>query len=179
HHGNGTQALFDADPRLLYVSTHAWPFYPGSGAVEETGSGEAEGTMINIPMPHGAGDAAFDAAYEQVVVPALERFAPELVVVSCGWDGHARDALAPLNLTTAGYTTVMRRVVEAADVVCDGRLVVALEGGYDEHALAWCAGALCELLLDESPTPDPEPVDPLPGPDVDALIGAVRSAAGL
>jgi acetoin utilization deacetylase AcuC-like enzyme len=179
HHGNGTQALFDADPRLLYISTHASPFYPGTGTVEETGSGDAAGTMINIPLPHGAGDAVFDAVYEQAVLPALARFAPQLIVVSSGWDAHARDPLAPLNLTTTGYTAIARRVIEAADALSDGRLVVALEGGYDEHALAWCAGALCELLLDEDPTPDPQPVDPEPWPDIGPLLDAVRSTHGL
>ncbi|MEE8337505.1 MAG: histone deacetylase, partial [Dehalococcoidia bacterium] len=175
---------FDADPRLLYVSTHASPFYPGSGGYTQTGAGEAKGTMVNIPLPHGAGDAAFEAAYERVVVPALERFAPQLVVVSCGWDAHVRDPLAPLNVTTEGYTNVARRVIEAADALCEGRLVLALEGGYDEHALAWSAGALCELLLDEQPTPDPQPVAPpaseLPPPEqIDELLDAVRSAVGL
>jgi acetoin utilization deacetylase AcuC-like enzyme len=184
HHGNGTQAIFDADPRLLYVSTHASPFYPGTGGYTHTGSGEATGTMVNIPLPHGAGDEAYDAAYERVVVPALERFAPQLVVVSCGWDGHVRDPLAPLNLTTEGYTNVARQVIEAADTLCGGRLVVALEGGYDEHALAWSAGALCELLLDEAVTPDPEPAEPQsselpPAEEIDELLDAVRSAVGL
>jgi acetoin utilization deacetylase AcuC-like enzyme len=126
HHGNGTQAIFDADPRLLYVSTHASPFYPGTGGYTHTGAGEATGTMVNIPLPHGAGDDAYDAAYERVVVPALERFAPQLVVVSCGWDAHARDPLAPLNLTTDGYTNVARQVIEAADTLCEGRLVDTL-----------------------------------------------------
>ncbi len=184
HHGNGTQALFDADPRLLYLSTHASPFYPGGGGYTQTGAGEAKGTKVNIPLPHGAGDDAFDAAYERVVVPALGRFAPELVVVSCGWDAHARDPLAPLNVTTEGYTNVARRVIEAADTLCGGRLVLALEGGYDEHALAWSAGALCELLLDEAPTPDPQPAEPPPSElppaaEIDELLDAVRSAVGL
>ncbi len=184
HHGNGTQAIFDADPRLLYVSTHASPFYPMTGAIEETGSGDGAGTMINIPLPLGAGDAAFNAAYEQVVVPALDRFAPQLVLVSSGWDAHVRDPLGPLNVTTDGYTRAARRVMEAADAVAGGRVVVALEGGYDEHALAWSAGALCELLLGEEPTPDPQPVAPpkdpaAPEPNVDVLIAAVRATAGL
>jgi acetoin utilization deacetylase AcuC-like enzyme len=184
HHGNGTQAIFDADPRLLYISTHASPFYPMTGAIEETGSGDATGTMINIPLPLGAGDAAFDAAYEQIVVPALERFAPQLVLVSSGWDAHVRDQLGPLNVTTDGYTRAARRVIEAADAVAGGKVVVAFEGGYDEHALAWSAGALCELLLGEEPTPDPEPLAPpkdpaTPEPNVDALIATVRATAGL
>ena len=179
HHGNGTQAIFDADPRLLYVSTHASPFYPGSGDYRETGTGEAAGTTVNIPLPHGAGDDAFVAAYQRVALPALERFRPQLVLVSCGWDAHARDPLGPLNVTTEGYTRVARLVLDAAGALCDGRVVAALEGGYDAHALAWCAGALCELLLGEEPTPDPEPVSPSPGPDVGPALSAVRAAVGL
>ncbi len=179
HHGNGTQAIFDADPRLLYVSTHASPFYPGTGGYGESGAGAAAGTKVNVPLPHGAGDDAFVAAYERVVAPALERFRPQLVLVSCGWDAHARDGLAPLQVTTAGYTRVARVVLDAAATLCEGRVVVALEGGYDPHALAWCSGALCELLLGDEPTPDPEPASPPPGPDVSDLLDAVRAAVGL
>ena len=177
HHGNGTQAIFDADPRVLYFSTHASPLYPGSGAVEDCGTGQARGTMVHVPLPPGVGDAEFVQAYERVGVPALERFRPQLVLVSCGWDAHARDPLGPLAVTTDGYTRVARLVRDAAASLCDGRLVVTLEGGYDTHVLAWCAGALCELLLGEEPTPDPQPVDPPPGPDVSDVIAAARRVA--
>jgi acetoin utilization deacetylase AcuC-like enzyme len=181
HHGNGTQAIFDADPRVLYVSTHAYPYYPGTGALEDRGVGEAAGTKINVPLPHGAGDAAFHAAYERVAVPALEAFAPELVLVSCGWDSHARDPLGPLAVSTAGYTAVARLIIDAAARLCDGRLVAVLEGGYDEHALACCAQALCELLLGDEPTPDPEQGAGRPElvGNVDDVIAAARAAAGL
>ena len=181
HHGNGTQAIFDADPRVLYVSTHAYPYYPGSGAVGERGLGEATGTKINIPLPRGAGDRAFLAAYQQVAVPALEAFEPQLVLVSCGWDSHARDPLGALAVSTEGYTTVARMILEAAERLCDGRLVAVLEGGYDEHALACCAQALCELLLGDEPTPDPEQGAGRPElvSEIDAVIAAARAAAGL
>lgn len=180
HHGNGTQAIFDADPRVLYFSTHAAPYYPGTGRVEDSGIGWAQGTKVNVPLPHGTSDAGFVAAYEQVCVPALERFRPQLVLVSSGWDAHARDPLAPLMVTTAGYTRVARLVRDAASQLCDGRLVVALEGGYDEHALAWCASALGALLLGDEPEPDPEPVvAPLRVPSVEAVIEAARRVAGL
>ena len=179
HHGNGTQAILEAEPRVLYASTHAAPFYPGTGAVGESGTGQARGTMLNLPLPAGTGDAGFVAAYEQAVLPALERFRPQLVLVSCGWDAHARDPLAPLAVSTAGYTQVARLVIEAAARLADGRLVVALEGGYDEHALAWCASALCELLLGDEPTPDPQPTAPAREPDVAPAIRAARDAIGL
>ncbi len=183
HHGNGTQAIFDADPRLLYVSTHAAPFYPGTGHYLDAGRGEAAGTKVNVPLTAGTSDRGFVAAYERVVLPAIERFRPELLLVSCGWDAHARDPLAPLNVTTDGYTRVAQLVLDAASTLCEGRMVVALEGGYDTHALAWCAGALCELLLGDTPTPDPGPVFAHRGapeePDVEPLLEAVRRAVGL
>jgi acetoin utilization deacetylase AcuC-like enzyme len=179
HHGNGTQAIVEAEPRVLYASTHAAPFYPGTGAVSDTGDGPARGTKLNIPLPARTGDAGFVAAYEQAVLPALERFHPQLLLVSCGWDAHARDPLAPLAVSTAGYTAVARLVIEAAAQLCDGRLIVALEGGYDEHALAWCASALCELLLGEEPTPDPQPIAPAAEPDVAPILRAARAAIGL
>ena len=181
HHGNGTQAIFDDEPRVLYVSTHAYPFYPGTGAIEDRGVGAASGTMVNIPLPGGAGDAAFRAAYGQVAVPALEAFGPELVFVSCGWDSHARDQLGPLAVSTAGYTAVARMIVDAANRLCDGRLVAVLEGGYDEHALAHCSQALCQLLLGDEPSPDPLQGSGKPDlvGNIDSVIAAARAAAGL
>lgn len=174
HHGNGTQAVFNNDPRVLYFSTHAYPFYPGTGDVEDTGIEMALGTKVNVPLPPGTGDHGFLAAYERIAVPALERFEPQIVLVSCGWDAHARDPLAPLNVTTDGYTRVAQLVLDAARRLCGGRVVVALEGGYDTHALAWCSSALVELLLGDAPTPDPEPVHPPDGPDCAQLIENVR-----
>ena len=184
HHGNGTQDIFDAEPRVLYASTHASPFYPGSGHYRDAGRGRAEGTKVNVPLPAGTGDEGFLAAYEQVVLPAIARFEPELILVSSGWDAHARDPLAPLLVTTDGYTRVARMVLDAARDVADGRVVVVLEGGYDEHALAWCAGGLCELLLGDEPTPDPQPLTPRPvavgaEPSLGTLLDDVRTAVGL
>ena len=179
HHGNGTQAIFDADPDVLYVSTHASPFYPGTGAVAESGMGAARGTKVNIPLPLGTGDAGYATAFDSAVVPALERFNPELILVSCGWDAHIRDPIGPMQVSTAGYTLIAQRIVQAADQLCDGRLVATLEGGYDEHALAWCASAFCEVLLGEEPIPDPEPLAAKAEPDVAAVISEARREAGL
>lgn len=179
HHGNGTQAIFDSDPRVLYVSTHASPFYPGTGDIGEIGRGEARGTKVNIPLPHGTGDRGFIDAYERVAVPVMERHQPQLVLVSSGWDSHARDPLGTLNVSTAAYTRAAAVVLDAARRLSGGRVVVVLEGGYDAHALAWCASGLVQLLLGEDPVPDPAPVTPPPGPDVTALIDAVRGAFAL
>ena len=179
HHGNGTQAIFETDRRVLYVSTHASPFYPGTGQYTDTGIGVAEGTKVNIPLPHGTGDTGFLAAYEQVVVPALERHRPELVFVSSGWDSHARDPLGTLQVSTEAYTRVASMVYEVARQSAAGRVIAVLEGGYDTHALAWCASALCEVLLGEEPTPDPEPTYAPREPDITALLTEVRRAVGL
>ena len=116
------------------------------------------------------------AAYRDLIVPEVERFRPQLIFVSCGWDAHARDPLAMLEVTTAGYMEIARLVIEAAERACDGRLVAVLEGGYDTHALAWCSSALCELLLGDEPTPDPDPVPAHEGPDASDIIDAARRA---
>lgn len=174
HHGNGTQARFAGDPRVLYASTHQSPLYPGTGDVWESGAGEDRATLINVPLPPAAGDRALTSAYRDLILPEMERFRPELVLVSSGWDAHARDPLAMLEVSTAGFTEVARMAIETADRVCDGRLVAVLEGGYDLHALAWCSSALCELLLGEDATPDPEPLVADAEPDVTEVIEAVR-----
>ncbi len=179
HHGNGTQAIFEAEPGALYACTHEYPYYPGTGHYSETGTGEGRGTTVNVPLPHGAGDEAITRAYREVILPALARFAPEVVLVSSGWDAYRRDPLAGLEVSTAGYTQVAREAIEAADRLCAGRVVVCLEGGYDEHALAWCAGSLVSLLLGEEPAPDPEPGEVQSEPDVTPVIEAVRQAIGL
>ncbi len=179
HHGNGTQAIFDAEPRVFYASTHGSPLYPGTGDVHEIGIGPARGTKVNVPLAPGSGDRAILAAYRDLILPEMERFQPELVLVSCGWDAHTRDPLAMLNVTTEGYTEVARQVIEAADSLCDSRLIAVLEGGYDTHALAWCASALCELLLGDEPTPDPEQTGPAAGgraPEVGPVLDAVRQS---
>src|SRR5206468_1383191 len=110
HHGDGTQELFDADPRLVYASTHQWPLYPGSGLPEERGSGAAEGTKHNVPLPPGAGDDAFMAAWEERLLPVVEAFAPEALVVSAGYDAHRDDPLANLLVSEAGFGAVAEMV---------------------------------------------------------------------
>lgn len=179
HHGNGTQDIFNDDPRVLYVSTHAAPFYPGTGHFSESGVGDARGTKVNVPMPHGSGDAAYAAVYDLIVLPAIERFAPELIFVSCGWDAHARDFLAPLALSTAGYGAIAAKLLSVAAGVCGGRVVAALEGGYDTHALGWCTSTFVELMLGDAPTPDPEPIVAGPEPEIEPIVKAVRREIGL
>lgn len=146
HHGNGTQHAFEADPSVMYLSVHQFPFYPGTGAAEETGTGEGRGTTVNVGMPAGAGDADVLAAFDRVLIPALVGFAPDLVVVSAGFDAHRADPLAGLDMTEAGYRQVARRVVAAAEEVAGGRVVTVLEGGYDLGALSRSLVAVVEVM---------------------------------
>ncbi|MBI5289041.1 MAG: histone deacetylase [Chloroflexi bacterium] len=155
HHGNGTQDAFYAQPRVLYASTHEYPFYPGTGAAEEIGSGEGRGFNINIPMPHGSGDAEHRRAFEEMVAPALRRFQPQLIIVSAGYDAHFADEIAMQKLSVDGYGALTSIVKAAADELCDGRLLVAQEGGYHLTALPWCVRRTIELLRGDEPTPDP------------------------
>ena len=130
HHGNGTQAAFYADPSVFYVSTHQSPFYPGTGAASDMGDGPGVGATLNLPLPAGTGDETVIAAYEEIVCPALRQFRPDLLLVSAGFDAHALDPLAGLQMTTAGFARLLDLLAEAADELCDGRLVAVTEGGY-------------------------------------------------
>jgi acetoin utilization deacetylase AcuC-like enzyme len=142
HHGNGTQAIFYEDPTVLYVSSHQYPYYPGTGAAAETGAGEGRGYTLNIPLAAGATDADVEAAYRSRVVPALDGFRPELVIVSAGFDAHYLDPLAGLRLTTPGYAGIVGLLEDAARRLCDGRIAFTTEGGYHLSALRECLEAV-------------------------------------
>ncbi|MDP9237137.1 MAG: histone deacetylase [Chloroflexota bacterium] len=164
HHGNGTQDVFYADPSVLYVSTHEYPFYPGTGAAREIGTGEGRGTNINIPLPHGCGDAEYCRAFEEIVVPALHRFRPELILVSAGYDAHFADPMANQQLSVEGYGSLASMTKAAAERLCGGRIVAALEGGYDLVAMPWSVRRTIEILNGDLPTPDPLGTVDTPGP---------------
>jgi acetoin utilization deacetylase AcuC-like enzyme len=144
HHGNGTQDICFADPALFYGSSHQSPCYPGTGAAGEHG---IAGNVVNAPLPPGADGAAFRAAWEQTILPALDRFAPELLIVSAGFDAHRADPLAQLRLQTEDFGWITRKLMELADIHCAGRLVSVLEGGYDLEALAASAAMHVRMLL--------------------------------
>jgi acetoin utilization deacetylase AcuC-like enzyme len=137
HHGNGTQAAFEDDGDVLFISLHQHPStcYPGSGHEWETGVGAGEGATINIPFDPGSEDDDYLRAFDSKVVPALERFRPEFMLVSAGFDAHRDDPLAQMNLSEEAYERMTRLLVQVADVHCGGRLVSALEGGYNLRAL--------------------------------------------
>ncbi|HEX4113778.1 MAG TPA: histone deacetylase family protein [Stellaceae bacterium] len=143
HHGNGTQAAFAADPAFFYASTHQAPFYPGTGAAEETGIGN----IVNIPLRAGAGSAAFRAAYERAILPALEEFRPDFVLVSAGFDAHRNDPLAQLMVEEADFVWVTERLMDVAARHAGSRIVSSLEGGYDLAALAASAAAHISTLM--------------------------------
>jgi acetoin utilization deacetylase AcuC-like enzyme len=143
HHGNGTQAAFEADGGLFYASTHQYPLYPGTGAASETGVGN----VVNVPLRPMAGSSQFRLGVTQRILPALDAFRPELVVVSAGFDAHRSDPLAQLMLEEADYTWVTEKLLEVAYRHAAGRLVATLEGGYDLPALAASAAAHIGVLM--------------------------------
>ena len=131
HHGNGTQDIFWSEPRVMYASSHQWPLYPDTGARTDTGVGN----IVNVPLPPESGSAQFRQACEQIVLPALDAFAPQLLLISAGFDAHRLDPLANLNLETGEYAWITRRLVELAERHAKGRIVSSLEGGYSLEAL--------------------------------------------
>ncbi|HXG01842.1 MAG TPA: histone deacetylase [Candidatus Binatia bacterium] len=177
HHGNGTQDAFYEDGSVLYISTHQYPYYPGTGHWRETGAGAGTGATLNVPLPGGCGDAEYGLVFDDLVEPALRRFRPGLVLVSAGYDAHHADPIdgAEMRLSCAGYASLIRRLKVVAGEVCEGRMVVALEGGYNLTALSWAVRNSCEVLLGEEPSPDPiGPAPPRTAPDITALVAAIR-----
>jgi acetoin utilization deacetylase AcuC-like enzyme len=144
HHGNGTQAAFEDDPTLFYASTHQWPLYPSTGAESETGRHH---NVVNATLPPRAGSPEFRAAMQTKVLPAMRAFAPDLIMISAGFDAHRRDPLAQLNLTEDDFVWATRRLCELAAAVCGGRVVSVLEGGYDLQALGSSAAAHVRELM--------------------------------
>jgi acetoin utilization deacetylase AcuC-like enzyme len=144
HHGNGTQSLFAADPDLFYGSSHQFPCYPGTGAADETG---IAGNVVNVPLAPGSGSVAFRNAWSRVLLPALDQFAPELLIVSAGFDAHKADPLAQLRLETADFAWLTGELLSVARARAGGRLVSVLEGGYDLAALAASAAAHVTVLM--------------------------------
>lgn len=142
HHGNGTQDIFSAEPRVLFASSHEMPLYPGTGAADETGIGN----IVNAPLAGGSGSAQFRAAWSQRLLPAIDRFAPCLLMISTGFDAHRDDPLASIELDADDYRWLTQALVEIADRHADGRIVSMLEGGYDLDGLAQSAVAHLRAL---------------------------------
>lgn len=174
HHGNGTQAILNEDPHILFVSSHQYPFYPGTGALNEIGVGRAEGTIVNLPLPVAVGDEGIKQLYGKVVFPAIRRFAPELILVSAGFDAHWNDPLANIGLTLTGYGWLCRQLIALADELCAGRIVFVLEGGYNLKVLAPGVGNTFRLLMGNSTIDDPLGISPWQEPDVSNLLAALK-----
>ena len=180
HHGNGTQEIFYDRPEVMYVSTHEYPFYPGTGGIEETGRGVAKGTKVNIPLPAGCGDNEYLQVFEQVITPAARRFEPQLILVSAGYDAHWADELALMHVSVSGFAQMVRIISGLANELCGGRLVLSLEGGYHLSALAASVKATLDVLLGNA-TDDPlgqSPNSSTP-PQIDRLIGAIKEVHAL
>lgn len=155
HHGNGTQEAFYADPRVMYFSIHEYPFYPGTGAIEETGVGEGKGTTVNFPMAAGWGDDEYLRAFNEVLVPAAHRFQPELILVSAGFDPHWSDHLAMMRVSVQGFAQMVTVLNKLATDLCQGRIVFTLEGGYNLRVMAASIKASFDVLLGSSQIDDP------------------------
>ena len=153
HHGNGTQAAFYDDPTVLFISTHQFPFYPGSGAVNETGVGAGEGFTLNIPLPAGCTDAEYLQVFQDIVVPAAEKFQPDWILVSAGFDPHRRDPLGGMNVTEEGFGAMARLLLALANRFADGRIAFLLEGGYDLAGLRDSVAAVLAAMQAQVPPP--------------------------
>ncbi|MCU0495830.1 MAG: histone deacetylase [Anaerolineae bacterium] len=174
HHGNGTQDMFYDDPSVLFVSTHQFPFYPGTGGLNETGTGKGAGYTLNIPLAQGHGDVSYLAIYEDVLWPAAQRFQPELIIVSAGFDAHWTDPLAMMRLSLTGYAQLSYELVKMADQLCGGKIIFALEGGYDLNAVGYGMRNVAHALLKDDEVDDPLGLRQGIEPDIMPLLDRVR-----
>jgi acetoin utilization deacetylase AcuC-like enzyme len=172
HHGNGTQDMFAADPSVLYISLHQFPFYPGTGAVDEVGVDAGEGFTVNVPLEVGSVDEDYRVAFAEVVLPILLEYKPDLLLVSAGFDAHERDPLAGMRLTTAAFGAMTSDLRKVAEECCSGRIVLLTEGGYDLRALT----ESLEAVVDSLAAPIFESTD---GSDAGWPVSEVASTRGI
>jgi acetoin utilization deacetylase AcuC-like enzyme len=174
HHGNGTQHAFEEERDVLFASLHQFPFYPGTGGLNERGSGAGEGSTLNLPLPAGCGDAEYASAFESVLLPVLRAFRPEFILVSAGFDAHASDPLASMQLSTRAYAWFTAQLVELARDCCGGRIALSLEGGYDLQALGESARTSLMQLI--APEPLVRAIHGPVAPGWDRVCGRIREA---
>jgi acetoin utilization deacetylase AcuC-like enzyme len=146
HHGNGTQDIFYDSPEVLYMSTHQYPFYPGTGWLDQIGEGTGAGFTVNAPLPATFGDAEYLRTFDELLMPIARQFKPEFVLISAGFDAHFRDPLGGMRITESGFLAMTRRLQRLADECCEGKIAAALEGGYDLRALAECGRSVIDEL---------------------------------
>jgi acetoin utilization deacetylase AcuC-like enzyme len=179
HHGNGTQWAFYDDPRVLFISTHQYPFWPGTGAATDVGKGDGEGFTINVPMAAGCGDADYALVFDEIILPVLRQFAPEMLLVSAGFDAHERDPLASMKVTTAGFRRMVDALWSLASEACEGRLVAVTEGGYDLQALGQGLDQTVEVLAGPARALAPARGDEHAWGHLDAPVWSQDEAGGL
>lgn len=181
HHGNGTQDIFYSDPAVLFLSIHQSPHYPGTGHIDEIGTSVGRGATLNMPVSAGHGDTSYLSMFEQVVIPVTERFRPDLMLISVGFDAHWIDPLAGMRLSLDGYDRLARECLKLAESICAGRIVFVMEGGYDLKALShgWCN--IARVLLDLDGLSDPYGSAPggSSADDIQPLLDRVRAIHGI
>lgn len=170
HHGNGTQEMLYENDRILFLSVHQSPFYPGTGLLQEIGAGSGQGYTINAPLPLGHGDDSYRKLFDAVLLPAARRFKPQLVLVSAGFDAHWQDPLARMNLSLRGYDALARSLITLADECCQGKIIFTLEGGYDTRVLALGVHNLTHALLGDDDCHDPIGPAPQTSPAIDSIL---------
>src|SRR5581483_6951736 len=171
HHGNGTQDIFYSSPEVYYFSTHRYPFYPGSGHWRDIGAERGRGFTFTVPLPHSVGNDQYARIFDELLYPAMQRYQPQLVLVSAGYDAHWSDPLGALTLLDAtGYAYLTRVLHSIAEEFAQGRIVLVLEGGYNLDALGWCTYASVEALLGNSVDDDPVGPPPREERDISELI---------
>jgi acetoin utilization deacetylase AcuC-like enzyme len=175
HHGNGTQHIFEADPHVLYISTHQYPYYPGTGAADEVGREAGLGFTVNVPLEVGAVDEDYQLAFSRVVLPVLRQFEPDLILVSAGFDAHDRDPLGGMRLSTAAFGAMTLELRAVAEECCRGRIASVTEGGYDLQALAASLDAV--IAAHAAPaSPEQWPSSGIPSSRGQAAVAQVRQA---
>lgn len=178
HHGNGTQALFEDDPSVLFFSTHQFPFYPGTGDAPEAGRGRGEGETVNVPLPAGCSDPEYVGVFQRLLVPVALRFRPEMILVSAGFDAHRADPLASMEITASGFSAMASIVRALADELCGGRLAMVLEGGYAPESLVEGTRACMDALLHAETPPLPASVELVRGSNLGRVVDQVVSVHG-
>jgi acetoin utilization deacetylase AcuC-like enzyme len=173
HHGNGTQDIFAEDPAVFYLSLHQRRLFPGTGHLGDTGSGPGKGTVLNIPLPAGVDDPGYLHLLDEILPRVADRFRPDLVLVSAGYDAHWRDPLARLRLTASGFHQIVARLRVVASDYAQGKLALILEGGYDPEALAVCVEASLAALLGRLAPTEVEPAPEHPAPFLQPLLDQV------
>ncbi len=179
HHGNGTQDAFYTDSSVLFVSSHQYPYYPGSGGLRETGNGNGSGYTVNLPLRQGTGNGGLKLLYNEVLWPLARRFEPQLILVSAGFDAHWVEPLASLQLDLFGYTTLTRDLIKMADKLCAGKIIFMLEGGYDLEAVGHGTLNIAYALQGRDEISDPLGSIDLAGQTTDHLIGKLQKIHNL